>query len=370
MSDFRFYDNREKYLLFVTTTNEKAMIARRVGQELERLKPTPPAMRVFDAGMGDATVLNTLLEEMHWRFPTIPFVVVAKEVSMEDTRLGLFKLHGRFAEHPETVVVMTNMYYSEAPWLRPRDQRLDDLLWWDVPLDGTTAHEFGVQLRDLDAVISEGWQTETSASGNLRYKRPAVVVLYRRDHAFALEHVVPTRERFGGNYDLVLAAQPYRSRTPAEFKVEKVLAPLASSLAPHGRMVVVQSTGHDPGMELIRRIWPEEDPFVTPRHVVVQALDDALNADGERYEFEGLGDDESLFTYSMHSLPEHVDAGIGTSQLLAAWNAAVYVAQIDADRVNDVLQSGAFVDASREVLARHGGLWFQDESFVVKPAVD
>ena len=39
---FRFFDNREKYLLFVTTCSEKWAVAERVGRELERLRPTPP----------------------------------------------------------------------------------------------------------------------------------------------------------------------------------------------------------------------------------------------------------------------------------------------------------------------------------------
>ena len=34
---FRFFDNREKYLLFVTTTSEKAVVAARVGKELDLL---------------------------------------------------------------------------------------------------------------------------------------------------------------------------------------------------------------------------------------------------------------------------------------------------------------------------------------------
>ena len=57
----RFFDSREKYLLFVTTTNEKWAIAQRINEELERLKPEPPALRVFDAGMGDAKVLSHCL---------------------------------------------------------------------------------------------------------------------------------------------------------------------------------------------------------------------------------------------------------------------------------------------------------------------
>ena len=71
----RFFDSREKYLLFVTTTNEKWAIAQRINEELDRLKPAPPALRVFDAGMGDAKVLSHVLRAMHDRFPEIPFLV-------------------------------------------------------------------------------------------------------------------------------------------------------------------------------------------------------------------------------------------------------------------------------------------------------
>jgi hypothetical protein len=56
---FRFYDNRQKYLAFVNTTNEKWKVAERASRELALLKPNPPALRLFDAGMGDATVLST-----------------------------------------------------------------------------------------------------------------------------------------------------------------------------------------------------------------------------------------------------------------------------------------------------------------------
>ncbi|TAK46264.1 MAG: hypothetical protein EPO27_08415, partial [Betaproteobacteria bacterium] len=98
--NFRFFDNRQKYLLFVSTCGEKEMIARRVGMELANLRPRPPAVRVFDAGMGDGTVLTRVMREMHRRFPTMPFYFVGKEVSLEDVRLSLAKMADRFFEHP------------------------------------------------------------------------------------------------------------------------------------------------------------------------------------------------------------------------------------------------------------------------------
>src|SRR5690606_23830821 len=73
---FRFYDNRQKYLAFVNTTNEKWKVAERAARELAHLKPRPPAVRVFDAGMGDATVLTHVMRAMHRRFPIMPFFIV------------------------------------------------------------------------------------------------------------------------------------------------------------------------------------------------------------------------------------------------------------------------------------------------------
>ena len=45
---FRFYDNRQKYLMFVTTCGEKWAVVERVDRELAHLAPKPPALRVFE----------------------------------------------------------------------------------------------------------------------------------------------------------------------------------------------------------------------------------------------------------------------------------------------------------------------------------
>src|SRR5207244_8054844 len=68
--NFRFFDNRQKYLLFVSTCSEKWVIASRVALELANVHPRPPALRVFDAGVGDGTVLLRVMRAMHDRFPT------------------------------------------------------------------------------------------------------------------------------------------------------------------------------------------------------------------------------------------------------------------------------------------------------------
>ena len=79
---FRFFDNRQKYLMFVTTCSEKWVIADRVSMEISHLRPRPPALRLFDGGTGDGTVLARVMRDLHRSFPTVPFVVVAKKSAL------------------------------------------------------------------------------------------------------------------------------------------------------------------------------------------------------------------------------------------------------------------------------------------------
>jgi hypothetical protein len=364
---FRFYDNRQKYLAFVTTCNEKSAIAHRATHEVTLLRPTPPAVRLFDAGMGDGTVITRVMRATHWLFPTIPQFVVAKEISLEDVRLGLEKLPDRLFEHPATVFVVTNLNYSEAPRLMPRDaQAAAALNWQEVRLTGTTAHEYSEQIEELGSLLDSGWQTAPSAkTGNPRVVRPTVLVIYREDHKFLLDAVIPKPGRLFEHYDLILASQPWRARMGAEFKVQKILMPLARSLAHGGRLLAIQSCGHDPGLEIIQELWPDERPFEVGRHELLSTLRKELGRDAREFNFSALPDEKAVFRYEMHTLPSEIGNRIGTSTLFAAWNAAIYVNQIEDERLDSVVTDGAYLAATQRVLQKHGGLWFNDEAFVV-----
>jgi hypothetical protein len=364
---FRFYDNRQKYLAFVNTCNEKAAIARRVSQELAHLRPQPPALRIFDAGMGDATVLSRMMRNTHRIFPTVPLLAVAKEISLEDVRLGLEKMPDRFFEHPATVLVITNLNYAEAPRLMPRDTQLAAALnWQEVKLTGNSAHEYAEQIEELAPTLTYGWQTKLSTrTGNPTYVRPSVLILYREDHKFLLDSVIPKPGRIYESYDFILASQPWRARMSAEFKAQKVLAPLVRSLAPGGRLLAIQSAGKDPPLEIIQRLWPGENPFTVDRHALLAALKAELGRDARDYTLNAPADDKSLFRYEMHTLPSEIQDRIGTSTLFAAWNAAIYVNQIEDERLEPMVTSGAYLQATQSVLQKYGGLWFNDETFTV-----
>ena len=366
--NFRFFDNRQKYLLFVHTCSEKWVVASRVALELANIHPRPPALRVFDAGVGDGTVLLRVLRATHDRFPHTPFYIVGKEISLEDVRLALQKMSDRFFEHPATVLVLTNLAYADAPWLAVKSlSAASSLVWHEVPLAGDSAYQFEQQITELVPFLSQNWKAGVSAkTGNPVYERPVVLVLYREDHKFLLDPIIPRPGGTMANYDLVIASQPYRARASLEFKARRVIAPLAKAIGPGGRLIGIHSHGHDPGMEIIHKVWPGDNPFTHDRHQIMKAAKQELGTAGRGLNFTAYADNRSLFRYEMHTLPTEIsEQSIGTSTLFAAWNAATYVAQVEDDRLAEVVGDGRYFAPTREVLREHGGLWFYDESYVI-----
>ncbi|MEX1003756.1 MAG: hypothetical protein WD990_04725 [Acidimicrobiia bacterium] len=358
----RFFDTRAAYTMFVHATDEKKVVADRLGREVDHLTIRQPGLRVFDAGMGDASVLDHLMRRIHVDEPHIPWLVVAKEISIEDLRQALTRLPDRFIEHPELVFVVTNMKFSEAPWLRPSNG--EPVRWTEVALEGSTSHEFSSQIRQLFDPLAEDWQVDTSpVTGNPVHRHPSVLVLYRKDREFILQSTIPDKDGHDEGYDLMVMSQAYRAKTPVERKVRFVLVPLARALAPGGRLVGIQSYGGDPGCDIVKGVWPDENPFPFGRREVV---DEARRQLGEEeFEFHVLDDDESIFEYSMHTMPSQETEHIGTSSLVAAFTSAAYVAQIDERRLSEAMATGAYLDVTRRVIEERGGVWFRDESFLI-----
>ncbi len=367
--NFRFFDNRQKYLLFVNTCSEKWVIAHRVALELHNVHPRPPALRLFDAGVGDGTVLLRVMRAMHDRFPHTPFYVVGKEISLEDVRLAMQKMSDRFTEHPATVLVLTNLAYADAPWLAVKSlSAASSMVWHEVALTGTSAHQFEQQITDLVPFLNENWKAGVSPkTGNPVYERPVVLVVYREDHKFLLDPILPKPGGTIANYDLVIASQPYRARASLEFKARRVIAPLARALGPGGRLIAIHSHGNDPGQEIVQKVWPGDNPFIHDRHQIMKAVKHELGPAGRDLNFNAYADNRSLFRYDMHTLPSEItqESSIGTSTLFAAWNAAIYVSQVEDHRVAEAAADGRYLEATAEVLQKHGGLWYFDESYVI-----
>ena len=358
--EFRFFDNRQKYLLFVTTTNEKNIIATNFSKIVEEIKPKKPGLKIFDAGLGDGTLLMNVLRKCHNKYPTIPFLVMGKEISLEDVRLSIEKLADRFVEHPNMVFVVSNLHYTEATSLRSKNINKNKNANFEIlKLKGKSSFEFNSQLNQLDEMLKKNWQVENNQkNGNPTYVKPSSIIIYRDDHDFILDKIIPKTDGTQNYFDLIIASQPYRSRIPTEQKIKYVVKPMIESLDKGGKLVLVHSYGDDPGYEIINKIWPNEKPFPSKGNEIITYLKTNL----ENSLINNLIFNEpEIVKYNLRVLPNETTNGIATSLIFSSWNAATYVAQISDDKILEKEREGNYPEFIRTIIKKYNGLWFNDE---------
>ena len=363
---FRFFDNRQKYLLFVTTTNEKNKIADALKPIVQKLRPKVPALKIFDAGMGDGSLLMSIMRQCHQKMPNIPLLVSTKEISMEDVRLGLEKLPDRFAEHKNTVFVISNLNYVESTSLKSRNPKKQKKMNWKVvKLKGNSSLDFSNQLRKLNQeFLAKKWQVETNPkTGTSTYKEPSVIVIYRKDQEFVLNNIIPRKNNGKSDYDLIIASQPYRSRVTAEKKVKYVIDPMLKSLANKGKLVVVHACGGDPGFKIVKRVWPKENPFP----YLYSSIEKYLKQNTDKTFLKKLKFHKvKKFNYVLRALPNEISGGIATSLVFSAWNAAVYVNQISEEQIFKAEKSKNYQKIVKDIVNKHKGLYFNNELIVIE----
>src|SRR5262249_36870989 len=150
----------------------------------------------------------------------------------------------------------------------------------------------------------QNWRASVSPrTGMPLYEGPVDIVLYREDHRFLLDQIIPRACRTQGNFDLVIDSQPHRAKSSVSFRAQRIIAPLARALRPGGRLIGIHSHGEDPGMEIIQAIWPGENPFSVSRHELLRAVKYELGSAGRDLNFNAYADNRSIFRYDMEALP-------------------------------------------------------------------
>jgi len=363
--NFRFYDNRQKYLLFVTTTNEKTKIALNIHRYIKKIKPKKPGLKIFDAGMGDGTLLMNVMRQCHQEMPNIPLLVSTKEISMEDVRLGLEKLPDRFIEHKNTVFIISNLHYSEAAFLQSKNITKQKKINWNVvKLKGNTSIDFANQLVKQNKFLEKKWQIERSSkTGNPTYKEPSVMVIYREDQEFNLDDIIPTVQNPENQFDLIIASQPYRSRISAEKKVKYVIEPMAKALNSKGKLLVIHAKGNDPANQIIKFLWPSENPFPSLASDIIKCC--KLTLDKKLLKQVSFKEKKNI-KYKLRALPNEISNGIATSTVFSAWNAAVYVNQISDEKILKAEKTKNYEQIVKKIVSKNKGLFFIDELFVIE----
>ena len=136
----------------------------------------------------------------------------------------------------------------------------------------------------------------------------------------------------------MIASQPYRARVPVEFKAAKVIAPLDARAAP-GRPAArhpLLRPRSGPGDRAQGVAGGEPVPDHAPRHPA-RGAHRARPATRATTISTPTPTAAPCSATTCTRCPPRSPTRIGTSTLFAAWNAAVYVAQIDDERLAEVV---------------------------------
>ena len=364
---FAFHEQRQRFHVFANTTNESWVVADRVAHDLAAVAPAPGAIRILYLPMDNGIILTRSLRALHALYPETPILVVVKGRGLEDLRNTLGRLVDRITEHPLSAFVMTNMYVTEAVDLTKKsDDNPEEVVWRNVALDGNQSYDFQSQIAHIYPKLSEEWLIRQGAYGQPVYARPSVLSIFRKDHAEKLATILPSAGSEELRYDYALLNHPYLHSHTMTFRIDHILRPVVDRLAPGGQMTVIQSYGDDPAHEIVQKVWPDQALFATSRYDIIREFRKSLGEAGQEFTFSGLTDTNSLFRFDMHTLPVLEGHDLGALSLNSAWNNAVYFVQVKEDLAQEAMREGVrHLEITRDVLMRHGGLWFVNESFSV-----
>ncbi|MCC5983010.1 MAG: hypothetical protein JJU42_01485 [Rhodobacteraceae bacterium] len=365
---FAIHEQRHRSHVFAATTNESWVQADMIVTDLLQDPPPETGLRLFYSPMDNGVTLTRVLRAIHARHPGLPILVVMKGWGLEDLRNTMGRMIDRLIEHPQLVFVLTNLYTREAVHLKktaaegPRD-----LAWHEIGLTGRVSYDYQLQLADLFPRIAPEWCVRQGPDDFPVYSRPSVVTIMRADQRKAIAHLLPRPDGPPLAFDYAFLNHPYLHSHTMKFRVDYILAPIISHLAPGGRMKVVQSLGSDPAHEIIQSVWPNEPLKPVSRHDIISALRKARPDLMRGASLRGLTDARSLYRFDMHTLPTITGSDQPDLSLQGAWSNAVYFARVREQLVEAVMRSGTdYLDATRKVLLRHRGLWFVNEAFEVQ----
>ena len=331
-----FFDSRDKYLSFVNSTNEKSNIAFKLASYLKKTHIQTNALKIFDAGTGEGTVISTLLSAVHERFPEEPVFVIGKEISVDDISSLLSFLGDRFFEHKNLIFCITNCSYNDF-----NTKNLLDIKFMKKELKGNAGFSFTQQLLKMNSLIKRNWElTEESSSTLLKPKQKTLLAIYREDQKISLNHLIPKNiQDIPIKYDFIIASQAFRLRSPYERTMKLIVWPLCRMLESNGQLFLIYSSGNDFTKKMLKTFFPKINPFLynDPKKFIKQIK---LNST-QRNEFKVS---VTSFFYTFINMSLTSKKGFSPMNALGLWNAITYVGQISEKEQNKVNINIKFLD--------------------------
>ena len=366
MGKKRFFDDRLKYLSFIQNTGEKKAISKKIFSYVASLSENKSYLRILDAGTGDGTIFSNVIKSFHKYHPYTSLLITGKEISYEDLKNTLEKMPDRFVEHPNLLITMTNVKFSELGLIESSNKIKDKKVKeYNLVLKSNNSFDFNSQMTSslLNNFIKKNWGIEIDNNNKTSYSNPCIIRVYREDHRKQLEKFL-NNDYKNNNYDLIIASQAYRAAASVKVKVNNVIGPLMRLLNKSGKLLVTHTCGGDSIQKVLKLAFKEKEAFPNTAKDIIEYLKSNPIGENNIYNFSK----PINYFFEFKGAPDQTVTELFGHNIDAKWANILYVGQIPERDIQNLENNRNLVNKIRKTIDGFDQIQFKNELFSITKA--
>jgi hypothetical protein len=362
MGKKRFFDDRLKYLSFIQNTGEKRAISAEIFPHIKSLPKNKTYLKILDAGTGDGTIKSNIIKSFHKYHPYTSLLITGKEISYEDLKNTLEKMPDRFVEHPNLMVTMTNVKFSEIGKVEKiKKIKGKSVKKLTLVLKADNSFDFNEQINRMGNFIEKYWGIEIDSNGKTSYSHPCIIKIYREDHKRYLEPFIDKNYENQG-YDLIIASQAYRAVSKTVSKVSNVIAPLMKILNISGKLLITHSCGDDSVEKILKQAWKDKNPFPIKAKEIIEYLKDNPIEENTKFTYSK----PKSYTFKFKRSPDQTVSELFGHGLDSKWANILYVGQIPEKDIIAIEKNISALKRVKVAIKKEERMFFKNEIFSIK----
>ena len=363
MGKKRFFDDRLKYLSFIQNTGEKRAISEKCFSHVAGLSENKSYLRILDAGTGDGTIFSNIIKSFHKHHHYTSLLITGKEISYEDLKNTLDKVPDRFVEHPNLLITMTNVKFSELGLIESSNRIKDKKVkTYNLVLKSNNSFDFHAQLTSnlLGNFIKKNWGIEIDNQNKTSYSNPCIIRIYREDNKKHLEKFL-NNDYKNNNYDLIIASQAYRAAASVKVKVNNVIAPLMRLLNKSGKLLVTHTCGGESIQKVLKLAFKEKEAFPNTAKDIIEYLKSNPIGENNIYRFS----QPVNYYFKFKRAPDQTVTELFGHNIDAKWANILYVGQIPEKDIQSLENNNSLINKVRKAIDDSDQIQFKNELFSI-----
>jgi hypothetical protein len=363
MDKKRFFDDRLKYLSFIQNTGEKKAISEQIYSHIAGLSENKSYLRILDAGTGDGTIYSNIIKSFHRYHPYASLLMMGKEISYEDLKNTLEKMPDRFVEHPNLLITMTNVRFSELGLVESSNKIKDKKIKeFNLVLKSNNSFDFNSQITGnlLGNFIKKNWGIEIDKNGRTSYSNPCIIRVYREDNEKHLDKFLKNNYK-NNNYDLIVASQASRAAASVTVKVNNVIGPLMRLLNKSGKLLVTHTSGGDSIQKVLKLAFKDKEAFPNTAKDIIEHLKDNPFGENNIYSFSK----PTNYFFKFKKAPDQTVSELFGHNTDAKWANILYVGQIAEKDIQSLENNSRLRNKVRKTIDGLTQVQFKNEMFSI-----